>query len=173
MLAFLVGVWPTIARSDADDTGAHATRDDLTRDTARLLLLGATAASLGAVVFALHLAGLESGGKRQALVASPPRRSWRRGWCSTRVFTLRYAEEYYRAAPGPRRRHRLAPARRLRRRAAAADLPDYRDFAYVAFTVGMTYQVSDTNLRNRASGARSCSRPCCRTCSASSSWPRA
>jgi len=25
-------------------------------------------------------------------------------------------------------------------------LPRYVDFAYVAFTVGMTYQVSDTNL---------------------------
>jgi uncharacterized membrane protein len=35
--------------------------------------------------------------------------------------------------------------------------PDYRDFAYLSFTVGMTYQVSDTNLsspdiRRRALG---------------------
>jgi uncharacterized membrane protein len=29
------------------------------------------------------------------------------------------------------------------------DKPDYRDFAYLAFTIGMTYQVSDTNLTNR------------------------
>ena len=28
-------------------------------------------------------------------------------------------------------------------------LPDYRDFAYLAFTLGMTYQVSDTNLATR------------------------
>ena len=27
--------------------------------------------------------------------------------------------------------------------------PSYRDFAYVAFTIGMCYQVSDTTLRNR------------------------
>jgi uncharacterized membrane protein len=26
--------------------------------------------------------------------------------------------------------------------------PDYRDFAYLAFTIGMTYQVSDTSLTN-------------------------
>ena len=26
--------------------------------------------------------------------------------------------------------------------------PGYRDFAYVAFTIGMTYQVSDTALRD-------------------------
>ena len=29
------------------------------------------------------------------------------------------------------------------------DVPNYQDFAYVAFTIGMTYQVSDTTLRNR------------------------
>ena len=27
--------------------------------------------------------------------------------------------------------------------------PDYRDFAYTAFTVGMTYQVSDTDITQR------------------------
>ena len=30
-----------------------------------------------------------------------------------------------------------------------SEQPSYRDFAYVAFTIGMTYQVSDTNLRDR------------------------
>ena len=29
------------------------------------------------------------------------------------------------------------------------DQPDYHDFAYLAFTIGMTYQVSDTNLNAR------------------------
>jgi uncharacterized membrane protein len=28
--------------------------------------------------------------------------------------------------------------------------PDYLDFAYVAFTVGMTFQVSDTGIAKRA-----------------------
>jgi uncharacterized membrane protein len=28
--------------------------------------------------------------------------------------------------------------------------PDYRDFAYVAFTIGMTYQVSDTAIVTKA-----------------------
>jgi uncharacterized membrane protein len=32
--------------------------------------------------------------------------------------------------------------------AAGQTLPDYRDFAYVAFTIGMTYQVSDTAIRD-------------------------
>ena len=55
------------------------------------------------------------------------------------MFTLRYAEAYYR---GP-------PSGIDFGGSPADDRPDYRDFAYLAFTVGMTYQVSDTNLRNR------------------------
>jgi uncharacterized membrane protein len=31
---------------------------------------------------------------------------------------------------------------------AGQERPTYRDFAYVAFTIGMTYQVSDTTVRN-------------------------
>ena len=32
---------------------------------------------------------------------------------------------------------------------SAGQRPDYRDFAYVAFTIGMTYQVSDTTVTDR------------------------
>ncbi len=31
---------------------------------------------------------------------------------------------------------------------AGQERPTYRDFAYVAFTIGMTYQVSDTTVRD-------------------------
>ena len=52
------------------------------------------------------------------------------------VYTLRYANEHFRSKAG----------------AIAFDdgreRPSYRDFAYVAFTIGMTYQVSDTTLRD-------------------------
>jgi len=30
------------------------------------------------------------------------------------------------------------------------DDPDYRDFAYLALTIGMTFQVSDTDLKTKA-----------------------
>ncbi len=54
------------------------------------------------------------------------------------VFMLRYAHLYYTPPVGgidfkTRDEH-----------------PDYRDFAYTAFTVGMTYQVSDTDITQRA-----------------------
>ena len=39
--------------------------------------------------------------------------------------------------------------------------PDYADFAYLSFTIGMTYQVSDTGLQTSgSSGGRCCATPC-------------
>ncbi|MGH9277374.1 MAG: DUF1345 domain-containing protein, partial [Acidimicrobiales bacterium] len=52
------------------------------------------------------------------------------------VYTLRYARLYYQEGGGIDF-------------SQAAD-PDYRDFAYVAFTIGMTYQVSDTEVASRS-----------------------
>ena len=48
------------------------------------------------------------------------------------------------------RRHLLQLARRgIGFGDDGSEPPSYRDFAYVAFTIGMTYQVSDTTLRDR------------------------
>ena len=52
------------------------------------------------------------------------------------VFTLRYADLYYSTGDGIDFNDD-AP-------------PDYRDFAYLAFTIGMTFQVSDTDLTSSA-----------------------
>jgi uncharacterized membrane protein len=53
------------------------------------------------------------------------------------VFTLRYAHMYYRDVPaGIEFNH--------------DDPPTYAEFAYLAFTVGMTYQVSDTAITSRS-----------------------
>jgi uncharacterized membrane protein len=50
------------------------------------------------------------------------------------IFTLRYAQLYYRPPPGGVNFH--------------DDSPCYRDFAYLALTIGMTFQVSDTDLKS-------------------------
>ena len=55
------------------------------------------------------------------------------------VFALRYAHVYY---TEPDRRHRLQDR-------GATEHPDYLDFAYTAFTIGMTFQVSDTDITRR------------------------
>jgi uncharacterized membrane protein len=49
------------------------------------------------------------------------------------IFTLRYARTYYEAPDGGIDFNEDDP-------------PTYLDFAYLAFTIGMTFQVSDTNL---------------------------
>jgi uncharacterized membrane protein len=51
------------------------------------------------------------------------------------LFTLRYARLYYRGAVGGINFNQAEP-------------PQYTDFAYLAFTLGMTFQVSDTNIQN-------------------------
>lgn len=142
---FLGSVWPVIVRADGPGTEHLATREDLTRDTARLLLLGASTASLVSVLFALRLAGQEGGDQQLVLIVVATLTvvvSW---IVLNTVFTLRYAGDFYSAPREP-----VEPVEPVDFGGApAADRPDYRDFAYIAFTIGMTYQVSDTNLRDR------------------------
>jgi hypothetical protein len=52
------------------------------------------------------------------------------------VFTLRYARLYYSGQVGGIDFNET-------------DEPDYRDFAYLSFTIGMTFQVSDTNIQSK------------------------
>jgi uncharacterized membrane protein len=54
------------------------------------------------------------------------------------VYTLRYADQHFRSKPGG-----IAFGTE-----DGQQHPGYRDFAYVAFTIGMCYQVSDTTLRD-------------------------
>ena len=53
------------------------------------------------------------------------------------LFTLRYASLYYHGPDGGVNFNQAEP-------------PNYGDFAYLAFTVGMTFQVSDTTLKQHA-----------------------
>jgi uncharacterized membrane protein len=88
------------------------------------------------VVLGLVKAGHESGFEKEVLLASGVASivaSW--GVVHT-VFGLRYAALYHRTPGGGIDFN-------------SDEKPTYADFAYVAFTVGMTYQVSDTDLTAR------------------------
>jgi uncharacterized membrane protein len=136
-LTFLLAVAPIILRADGPVTQRIAVREDMNRDVSRLLLLGASAASLVAVGFALGLARDERGAERILLVTMAAFTLFVSWTVVNTVFTLRYARLYYLgASDGIDFGERGRP-------------PDYRDFAYLAFTIGMTYQVSDTTLRAR------------------------
>src|SRR5215218_10637741 len=68
-LTFLVSIWPIILRADGAHAAQLATREDETRGSAAVLVVGASVASLLGVVFALDLAGREAGPLRVLLIA--------------------------------------------------------------------------------------------------------
>jgi len=135
-LTYLALVWPTIARADEAMTGRLAGVQDDSRRASEGVLLGASVASLIAVGFTLSAAGHAEHTARIALTVLAVA-SVALAWaCVHNVYTLRYARLYY-----------AAPQGGIGFPDDAA--PDYLDLAYVAFTVGMTYQVSDTELSKK------------------------
>jgi uncharacterized membrane protein len=137
-LTVLLASWSVIIRADSTLAPQLAAREDETAGSARVLLVGASAASLLGVGYATHLAGRASGAPRVLLIGVAVLTvvlSWA---VINTVYTLRYADQHFQSKPGgiefgteDGQQH-----------------PGYRDFAYVAFTIGMCYQVSDTTLRD-------------------------
>jgi len=133
---FLVWIWINVRGSDGPRTAELATAEDPSRFVADLLLVAASGASLAAVAFALLKASTEQGATKDLITAVA-------GVCLVvswttvnTVFLLRYASLYYRDVPGGIG-------------FGGEPTPSYADFAYLAFTIGMTYQVSDTQLTSR------------------------
>jgi uncharacterized membrane protein len=145
-LLFLTWTWVAVRGMDATQTALHATREDPTRRVTRLIVLAACVASLGGIGFLLVRAADERGAQR-AWVAALGVGSIALSWLVVHgLFTLHYAELYYSGGGDPRE-----PGSG---RAGGIDFgldspPRYGDFAYLAFTVGMTYQLSDTPLTTR------------------------
>lgn len=135
--AFLAWTWRTIASFDCDRTREVATHEDPSRGTADLVMTAASLAALGAV--GVLVAGSSSGSGpgvivEAALAIVSVALSW--GVVHT-LYTLRYASAYYAEPVGGIGFN------------TEDEEPCYVDFAYVAFTVGMTYQISDTDLESR------------------------
>ena len=117
---------------DSEETARIATREDDSRATADLLLVSASIASLAGIAFGLLKAARE-GGPLEGTLTGFAVLSVVLAWLLVQVvFMLRYARLYYGEGGGVDFNEQKDP--------------DYRDFAYLAFTIGMTYQVSDTNL---------------------------
>ena len=136
-LTFLVAVWPIILRASSQHVQRTAQREDETRSTATLLIAGACVASLLGVGSVLGLAG-EATGTRQLVLVGVGVLTVMVSWTVLNtVYTLRYTHLHYMTGSG------IAFGDDETTRA-----PTYRDIAYVAFTIGMTYQVSDTTVRD-------------------------
>jgi len=134
-LTFCLVVWMLTRGRDAAETAAMATRDDPSPTVTELLVLIANLMSLVAVAFVLVQASSASGAK-QGLLASLAVVSVAASWAVVHtLYMLRYAVLYYSGTVGGIDFNQ-------------DELPRFMDFAYVAFTIGMTYQVSDTTLRS-------------------------
>jgi uncharacterized membrane protein len=134
-LVFVVWVFLSVRGSDAAATESRATREDSSRAAADVVLVSAGIGNLIGVGAALLKAANETGGTHVAMAALAGFTvviSWA---CVHTVFTLRYARLYYSGGGG-------MDFHEDRR-------PDYGDFAYVALTLGMTYQVSDTDITSK------------------------
>jgi uncharacterized membrane protein len=132
-ITYVVWTWSAIAHLDAEATAGHARKPDPTRRGSDLLLLAASVASLVAVAVVIvhashahgHAKGLQTILGTASVVVS---------WLVVHTtYTLRYANLYHTGDVG------------------GVDFnqdtaPRYGDFAYVAFTIGMTFQVSDTSF---------------------------
>lgn len=133
-IVYLLWLWVQLWPMNGRVTAAHAVREDPSRGMADTIVLIASVASLITVAIVLVAAGKAQGTHRlleillgivSVVVA----------WIVVHtIFVLRYAELYYSDEPG------------------GVDFPKtpeprYQDFAYLAFTIGMTFQVSDTGFQ--------------------------
>jgi uncharacterized membrane protein len=131
-------VWFRVGRFSADQTKEFATREDNSRASAELLLITASVASLGGAAFGL-LKAHQSRPALDTLLTVGSVLTVALSWAVVHtVFALRYAREYYTTG--------LSDGIDFK---SGKYKPDYGDFAYIAFTVGMTFQVSDTDIGSR------------------------
>ena len=132
-LVFCVPLLWVVMRSDAPATKRFIDDEDPTRSATDLITVIASLASLGGI--ALMLAGSGTSHTFEALTTIL---TVGIGWLLVHTtYTLRYARHWYNAEPG------------------CVDFegekePRFSDFAYLSFTLGMTYQVSDTDLKSAA-----------------------
>jgi uncharacterized membrane protein len=134
-ILYVLSVLTTVLRFDAVATRSHALRENPGRPTADALLLVTSVASLAAVGVLIVLGHHDTGMTKivdivlglLSVVVS---------WAVVHsIFLLRYARLYYGEPEGGIDFNSSAK-------------PRYTDFAYLAFTVGMTFQVSDTQLQH-------------------------
>jgi uncharacterized membrane protein len=137
-LVFIVWVWMVIATMGGEATKSHATRENPGRAISDVILLAASVASLAAVGVVLIQAASTKNVVDKGLLAGLGLASIVLSWLSVHtLFTLRYALLYYTGADGGIDFNQSLT-------------PRYLDFAYLAFTIGMTFQVSDTDITKPA-----------------------
>lgn len=121
---------------DAEQTRAHATTEDPGRSLGRIIALVGSMVSLGAVV-AVMVRGHDDPATA-VVTASVAILAVVSSWALIQIdYMLRYAHRYY---------SRMADGQHGGIDFNQYDDPMYSDFGYFSVGLGMTYQVSDTNV---------------------------
>jgi uncharacterized membrane protein len=133
----LIGwIWMAVLGLNPEETSTHARAEDPSVRMSEFIVLISGIALLAAVGLVLVQAASAVGPHKAYLIALGVL-SVALSWALVHtVFTLRYARSYYSAPIGGVDFNESDP-------------PTYLDFAYLALTIGMTFQVSDTNLTSK------------------------
>lgn len=135
-LFLIISIWLTIWPMGHQQTARYAQREDPTRAGADIILLLASVASLASIGFGLSEVNSTTGGIERTFLTLLSIASVVLAWVLVHtIYALRYARLYY-SAPESRSVDFLDDKQ-----------PSFADFIYFSFTIGMTFQVSDTNIR--------------------------
>jgi uncharacterized membrane protein len=133
---YLVWTWASIAKLSATAIEVVVQQRHPARRPADTIILLASVASLGGVGYLLVASNVK--GPDSAIAAAVGFLSVSASWLAVHVvYTLRYAVQYYTEPVGGIEFNQ-------------DEKPTFADFAYVAFTIAVTYGVTDTTLKNRA-----------------------
>ena len=140
-LTFLILSFWVFFSTDGENTRRLATREDDSRAASSLIVLAGSVVSLAGVIYALtqvHDLQTKGHGTEAAVLTILGLSSVALSWLLIQsVYTFRYAHLYYQDPEGGVSFD-------------GEDTPDYLDFWYLAVTIGMTFQVSDTSLSKKA-----------------------
>ncbi|MFF1358369.1 DUF1345 domain-containing protein [Streptomyces sp. NPDC058297] len=128
-LVFVLAGWAVLWPMDAKATKANARREDFQPVTDELVIVGVALCGLVATVLLLLLGKSESGHAAAAVALGGVFMAWA---ALHLMYATRYAYLYYTASGGIDFNN--------------DDPPAYSDFLYFSYNLGMTYQVSDTNV---------------------------
>jgi uncharacterized membrane protein len=130
---YVAWIWIRLGGCTGPETAERATLEDPGRGVTRIVLILAAVASLADLVFVLNQARGTADSLTQTGYAVLALFSVAASWALVHtVFTLKYAELYHALGGGIEFNQKL--------------LPSYRDFAYIGFGIGMTYQIADNTI---------------------------
>jgi uncharacterized membrane protein len=141
-LVFVVAGWAVLWPMDATATRVNVRREDFQPVTDELVIVGVALCGLVATVLLLLLGKSASGHAAAAVALGGVFMAWA---ALHLMYATRYAYLYYKGSGGIDFNN--------------DDPPAYSDFLYFSYNLGMTYQVSDTNVSTstiRAVALRHC-----------------